>query len=174
MDRDRQRQGPSVKEWEKIRLSFLSLKSFEHPLVDNWTHHCCTMGLSQLNPQVQSRYGDFRLPDVEKQLENPLVDILNCTNLCSVESSISVVIGRSRLRRSQFHKTSCNTKTYVPKIISTIQSFWALLPEFDCTTFRYDRRDREDTEGIPSGRYPQEKRNTTNSGSTRDQVTEMT
>ena len=74
------------------------------------------MGLSQINPQVQSRYVDFRLPDVEKQLENPLVDILNCTNLCSVESSISVVIGRSRLRRSQFHKTSWNTRTYVLNI----------------------------------------------------------
>ena len=132
------------------------------------------MGLSQINPQVQSRYVDFRLPDFEKQLENPLVDILTCTNLCSVESSIFVVIGRSTLRRSQFHKTSRHTRTYVLKIISTIQSFWALLPEFDCTTFRYDRRDREDTEGIPSGRYPQEKRNTTNSGSTGDQVTEMT
>ena len=171
MDRDRQRQGPSVKEWEKI--NFLLLKSFKHPLVDKWAHHCCTMGLSQINPQVQSRYVDFRLPDVEKQLENPLVDILNCTNLCC-ESSIFVVIGRSTLRRSQFHKTSRHTRTYVLKIISTIQSFWALLPEFDCTTFRYDRRDREDTEGIPSGRYPQEKRNTTNSGSTGDQVTEMT
>ena len=171
MDRDRQRQGPSVKEWEKI--NFLLLKSFKHPLVDKWAHHCCTMGLSQINPQVQSRYVDFRLPDVEKQLENPLVGILNCTNLCC-ESSIFVVIGRSTLRRSQFHKTSRHTRTYVLKIISTIQSFWALLPEFDCTTFRYDRRDREDTEGIPSGRYPQEKRNTTNSGSTGDQVTEMT
>ena len=110
MDRDRQRQGPCVKEWEKIGLNFLLLKSFEHPLVDNWAHHCCTMGLSQLNRQVKNRYVD-RIPDVEKQLENPLVDILNCTNLCC-ESSISVVIGRSRLRRSQFHKTSWTWRTY--------------------------------------------------------------
>ena len=48
-----------------------------------------------------------------------------------------------------------------------------MLPEFNCPTFRDDRRDREDTEGIPSGRYPQEKGNTTYSGSTRDQVTDM-